>query len=317
MKILRKISSIASAGKPQPQPGRPAGGRIGTRIRDLDETNRRTAREAARVRPVKTSDILTTHRKGFPHHGWVEIDSEHCPPFVMFCANDEAVALDTVWNGRFGYESASLRHWSRLAATSTTILDVGAHVGYYAMIAALAAPKATVHAFEPVPPIHARLAVNHRANGLKNLVLHQNGVSDHVGTADINIRFPLSNLLSTGSSLEEFTKPVASAFTTRVNLLTVDETVGETPVDLIKIDVEGHEPSVLAGARRVIERDRPVIILEALHKTLLGKLTEPFAGLDYTFRWISESDGSLVPITGDRPEKSRNLIFTPKEREYA
>ncbi|MFB8351276.1 FkbM family methyltransferase [Streptomyces niveus] len=317
MKILRKISSIASAGKPQQQPGRPAGGRIGTRIRDLDETNRRTAQEAARVRPVKTSDILTTHRKGFPHHGWVEIDSEHCPPFVMFCANDEAVALDTVWNGRFGYESASLRHWSRLAATSTTILDIGAHVGYYAMIAALAAPKATVHAFEPVPPIHARLAVNHRANGLKNLVLHQNGVSDHGGTADINIRFPLSNLLSTGSSLEEFTKPVASAFTTRVHLLTVDETVGETPVDLIKIDVEGHEPSVLAGARRVIERDRPVIILEALHKTLLGKLTEPFAGLDYTFRWISESDGSLVPITGDRPEKSRNLIFTPNEREYA
>ncbi|GGJ78588.1 hypothetical protein GCM10011583_07710 [Streptomyces camponoticapitis] len=290
---------------------------MGTRIRDLEEANRRTEQEAARVRPVTTSDILTKHRKGFPHHGWVEIDSEHCPPFVMFCANDEAVALDTVWNGRFGYESSSLRHWSRLAATSRTILDIGAHVGYYAMIAALSAPKAAVHAFEPVPPIHARLAVNHRANNLKNLVLHQNGVSDHGGTADINIRFPLSNLLSTGSSLEDFTKPPASAFTTRVHLLTVDETMGDTPVDLIKIDVEGHEPSVLAGARGVIKRDRPVIILEALHKTLLGKLTEPFEGLDYTFRWISEADGRLVPITGDRPEKSRNLIFAPKEREYS
>lgn len=315
MKILRKISSSVSTGKPRP--GRPAGARVGTRIRDLDETNLRTRQQAAGLRPVTTSEILTKHRKGFPYHGWVEIDSEHCPPFVMFCANDEAVALDTVWNGRFGYESASLRHWSRLAATSKTILDIGAHVGYYAMIAALAAPKATVHAFEPVPPIHARLAVNHRANGLKNLVLHQNGVSDHVGIADINIRFPLSNLLSTGSSLEEFTKPLASAFTTRVHLLTVDETLGDTPVDLIKIDVEGHEPSVLAGAWRVIERDRPVIILEALHKTLLGKLTEPFDGLDYTFRWISEADGSLVPISGDRPEKSRNLIFTPKELDYS
>ncbi|WP_405801477.1 FkbM family methyltransferase [Streptomyces sp. NBC_01506] len=315
MKILRKFSTIATTGKPQA--GRPGAGRVGTRIRDLDEKNRRTAREAARIRPVTTSDILTTHRKGFPHHGLVEIDSEHCPPFVMFCANDEAVALDTVWNGRFGYESSSLRHWSRLAATSRTILDVGAHVGYYAMIAALAAPKATVHAFEPVPPIHARLAVNHRVNGLKNLVLHQNGVSDHAGTADINIRFPLSNLLSTGSSLEEFSKPLSTAFTTRVHLLTLDETLGETPVDLIKIDVEGHEPSVLAGARGLIKRDRPVIILEALHKTMLGKLTEPFEGLDYTFRWISESDGRLVPITGERPFKSRNLIFTPKEREYA
>ncbi|WP_330172229.1 FkbM family methyltransferase [Streptomyces sp. NBC_01498] len=315
MKILRKISSSVSPGKAGP--GRPDAARAGTRIRDLDETNRRTEREAARVRPVSTSDILTKHRKGFPYFGWTEIESEHCPPFVMFCANDEAVALDTVWNGRFGYESASLGHWSRLAAGSRTVVDVGAHVGYYAMIAALAAPGAKVHAFEPVPPIHARLAVNHRANGLKNLELHQNGVSDHMGIADINIRFPLSNLLSTGSSLEEFTKPVASAFTTRVRLVTVDGVMGDTPVDLIKIDVEGHEPSVLAGARRVIERDRPVIILEALHKSLLSKLTEPFEGLDYTFRWISESNGDLVPITGDRPHKSRNLIFTPNEREYA
>lgn len=236
MKILRKIASSASNGKRRP--GRPAGAPTGTgtgtgtgtptgtRIRDLDEANRRTAREAARVRPVTTSDIITTHRKGFPHHGWVEIDCDHCPPFVMFCANDEAVALDTVWNGRFGYEPASLHHWSRLAATSRTILDVGAHVGYYAMIASLAAPEATVHAFEPVPPIHARLAVNHRANGLRNLVLHQNGVSDRAGTADINIRFPLANLLSTGSSLEDFSKPVASSFTTRVRLRTLDETLG-------------------------------------------------------------------------------------------
>ncbi|MEE1795753.1 FkbM family methyltransferase [Streptomyces sp. BE308] len=303
MKILRKTSSDGAS--------------RGTRVRDLDEMNRRTVRQAARTRPVTTSDILTGHRKAFPYHGWVEVESGLCPAFVMFCVNDEAVALDTVWNGRFGYEQGSLYHWSRLAAASRTVLDVGAHVGYYAMIAALAAPEATVHAFEPVPPIHARLAVNHRANGIRNLVLHQNGVSDRAGSADINIRFPLANLLSTGSSLEEFARPVAGAFTTRVQLCTLDEKLGDTPVDLIKIDVEGHEPRVLAGARRLIERDRPVIILEALQSTQLAALTEPFADLDYTFRWISEAEGRLVPVTEERPDKSRNLIFAPREKEYA
>lgn len=315
MKILRKISS--SVGTAKPRSGGAAGGAHGTRIRDLDAMNLRMAEEAARVRPVTTSEILNTHRKAFPYQGWVDIESDLCPPFVMFCGNDEAVALDTVWNGRFGYESASLYHWSRLAARSRTVLDVGAHVGYYAMIAALSSPKAKVHAFEPVPPIHARLAVNHRANAIKNLELHQNGVSDHSGFADINIRFPLASLLSTGSSLEGFDKPLASAFTTRIQLVTLDETLGDTPVDLIKIDVEGHEPSVLDGARHLIKRDRPVIILEALATMPLAELTEHFTGLDYTYRWISEADRSLVPITEERPSKSRNLIFMPSEREYA
>jgi hypothetical protein len=50
---------------------------------------------------------------------------------------------------------------------------------------------------------------------------------------------------------------------------------------------------------------------------LLAKLTEPFADLDYTFRWISETDRRLVPVTEERPSKSRNLIFAPREKEYA
>ncbi|WP_405724170.1 FkbM family methyltransferase [Streptomyces sp. NBC_01537] len=309
MKILRKISSKSGTTSTEP--------RTGTRIRDLDEQNRRTVEQSALVRPTTASEIIKTHRKAHPYHGWVEIESGFCPPFVMFCVNDEAVALDTVWNGRFGYEPASLHHWSRLAAASRTVLDIGAHVGYYAMIAALSNPQAKVHAFEPVPPIHARLAVNHRANGLKNLTVHQKGVSDRAGSADINIRFPMVNLLSTGSSLEEFTEPLASAITARIQLVTVDETLGDTPVDLIKIDVEGHEPSVLAGARHILKRDRPVVILEALQSTLLPSLTEPFAGLDYTFRWISETDRRLVPLDEERPSGSRNLIFAPRENEYA
>lgn len=309
MKILRKISSKTGATGTEP--------RTGTRIRDLDEQNRRTVEQSALVRPTTAAEIIKTHRKAYPYHGWVEIESGFCPPFVMFCVNDEAVALDTVWNGRFGYEPASLHHWSRLAAASRTVLDIGAHVGYYAMIAALSNPRAKVHAFEPVPPIHARLAVNHRANGLKNLTVHQKGVSDRAGSADINIRFPMVNLLSTGSSLEEFAEPLASAITARIQLVTVDETLGDTPVDLIKIDVEGHEPSVLAGARHILKRDRPVVILEALQSTLLPSLTEPFAGLDYTFRWISESDRRLVPLDEERPSGSRNLIFAPRENDYS
>ncbi|MFD6415078.1 FkbM family methyltransferase [Streptomyces sp. NPDC060194] len=310
MKILRKIRSGTTAARSGPE--RSPAQSAGVRASGLDTANRRAVEEGGRVRPVTTKEILHTHRKAFPYHGWVDVESGLCPPFVMFCGNDEAVALDTVWNGRFGYERGSLGHWSRLAAASSTVVDVGAHVGYYAMVAALSAPKAAVHAFEPVPPVHARLAVNHRANGLRNLHLHAEGVSDRGGRADINIRFRMNNLLSTGSTLEEFTEPLQGASTYRVPLTTLDEAFPEKPVDLIKIDVEGHEPHVLTGARRLLERHRPTVLLEALRESELDGLTAHFKGLDYTFHWIAEKDGGLVPITEARPEKSRNLLFAPR-----
>ncbi|MEU0969438.1 hypothetical protein ABZ357_30045 [Streptomyces sp. NPDC005917] len=67
------------------------------------------------------------HRKKFPYRGYVEIESPYCPPFVMFSVNDDAVAMDTLWNGTFGYEPGTLATWSRLAARSATITDVGTH----------------------------------------------------------------------------------------------------------------------------------------------------------------------------------------------
>ncbi|WLW52678.1 FkbM family methyltransferase [Streptomyces sp. YU58] len=277
------------------------------RIPQLEEANARMLAHAPSVRPVATGDIIRTHRKKFPYRGFAEIDSPHCPPFVMFCVNDDAVALDTLWNGRFGYEPGSLATWARLAARSGTIADVGAHVGYFSLIAALAAPKATVHAFEPVDQVHARLSVNVRSNGVQNVRLHQAGVSDQPGWADISVRFA-GNLLSTGSTLEG---AAADAELKRIRLLTLDDVFAETRVDLVKIDVEGHEMSVLKGARQLLKRDRPAVLLEALVGAPLDPLLAEFEPLGYDAHWVTEHDGTLVPSTASRPPKTRNLLFTP------
>lgn len=277
------------------------------RIPQLEEANARMLAHAPSVRPVATGDIIRTHRKKFPYRGFAEIDSPHCPPFVMFCVNDDAVALDTLWNGRFGYEPGSLATWARLAARGGTIADVGAHVGYFSLIAALAAPKATVHAFEPVDQVHARLSVNVRSNGVQNVRLHQAGVSDEPGWADISVRFA-GNLLSTGSTLEG---AAADAELKRIRLLTLDDVFAETRLDLVKIDVEGHEMSVLKGARQVLKRDRPAVLLEALVGAPLDPLLAEFEPLGYDAHWVTEHDGTLVPSSASRPPKTRNLLFTP------
>lgn len=278
------------------------------RLPELEQANARTLAHTTSVRPVSTGEIIRVHRKKYPYRGYVEIDSPYCPPFVMFCVNDDAVALDTVWNGKFGYEPGSLATWSRLAAKSTTIADVGAHVGYFSMIAALANPKAKVHAFEPVDMVHARLAVNVRSNNVQNVKRYQAGVSSEPGWADISVRFS-ANLLSTGSSLEH---AAADAEMKRIKLVTLDEVFADTKLDLIKIDVEGHEMSVLQGARQVLKRDRPAVMLEALPDAPLDSLIAEFSPLGYDSHWIAEADGSLVPSTAPRPKGSRNLLFAPR-----
>ena len=261
------------------------------------------------VRPVAAGEIIRSHRKKHPFRGFVEIDSPYCPPFVMFCVNDDAVALETLWNGHFDYEPGTLRTWARLAAKSGTIADVGAHVGYFSLIAALTNPAAKVHSFEPVDQVHARLAVNVRSNGATNVKRYQAGVSSDPRWADISVRFS-ANLLSTGSSLEQIPD---GAELKRIQLVTLDELFADTKLDLIKIDVEGHEPSVLKGARQVLKRDRPHVILEALVNAPLDPLLDEFGPLGYDCHWIAENDGSLVPSTGPRPTGTRNLLFAPRD----
>ncbi|MBV7699077.1 FkbM family methyltransferase [Streptomyces sp. TRM70350] len=279
------------------------------RISQVETANARMLAHATSVRPVSTSDIIRTHRKKHPYRGLAEIDSPYCPPFVMLCVNDDAVALDTLWNGRFRYEPGSLATWSRLAAKSATIADVGAHVGYFSMIAALANPKAKVHAFEPVDQVHARLAVNIRLNNVQNIRRYQAGVSSEPGWADIGVRFS-GNLLSTGSSLEH---AAGDAELKRVELLTLDEVFADTGLDLIKIDVEGHEMSVLKGARRVLKRDRPTVMLEALLGAPLDPLLAEFGPLGYDAHWVAEEEDTLIPSDRPRPTGTRNLLFTPRD----
>ncbi|MER6533602.1 FkbM family methyltransferase [Streptomyces sp900105755] len=143
----------------------------------------------------------------------------------------------------------------------------------------------------------------------RNVKLHQAGVSSEPGRADITVRFS-GNLLSTGSPLEGGAAPDAQH--KRIQLLTLDEVFADTPLNLVKIDVEGHEMSVLRGARQVPKRDRPTLVMEALVDAALDDLIAEFDPLGYDVHWIAEHDGGLVPWNKPRPPHTRNVLFAPR-----
>lgn len=147
-------------------------------------------------------------------------------------------------------------------------VDVGSHVGYFAMLAArLVEPEGTVHAFEPVPSLFSQLGENVTANGLDNILLNDSAC----WSSDGPITIYESNHANSGKSSayndnadSRAGKSIESHEVEGVTLDTYLERVGTSSVNLIKIDVEGGEKAVLAGARETLARHRPVIIMEVV-----------------------------------------------------
>lgn len=151
-------------------------------------------------------------------------------------------------------EGALLRDLAeRWSAREVTLVDVGAHTGEYATCARAAfGPAATLHCFEPRPDSFAVL--ERRVGGQPRTSCHRLALGDEAGTAS----------LFSDSASSVFTSLYAEAFgapghevsrVDDVELRTLDDLAGDLAlerIDLLKVDVEGHELAVLKGARRLL-----------------------------------------------------------------
>jgi FkbM family methyltransferase len=149
----------------------------------------------------------------------------------------------------------------RLAAPGDRAIDVGANIGYMAAVLARAVgPTGQVTAFEPHPEIFADLDANVTPRGVEAV---QAAVSAEPGTATLHVpvEFGYNRGLATMEAVAGETEAV------EVRTVTLDSWVGaDGRIDVLKIDVEGHELGVLEGARRLLE-DRRIthIVFEEHH----------------------------------------------------
>lgn len=186
--------------------------------------------------------------------------------------------------GWHGYERPLpdlLLRWLRSAPG--TVLDVGANTGLYALIAA-SVPGTRVHAFEAYPPVAALLRENLALNavGARVTVLDA-AVSDEVATLRLHVPTPTGVLVETSASLEESFKGGGGSVLT-VAATTLDAwwaAAGRPDVTTVKVDVEGAEHRVLAGARELLAGSRPVVFYEVLPGAELALLEAARAQASY------------------------------------
>jgi FkbM family methyltransferase len=198
------------------------------------------------------------------------------------------------WNGLYGsWEASSLRLWSELARRSRVIMDVGANTGIYSLLAAIVNPEADVYAFEPARRIFTKLQHNIAQNGLTRVHLFECAASDHDGTAvlyDFDTDLPYSASLNPDMFDASVERTRVSVPTRRLAAVVDNEKLHA--LDLIKIDVEKHEPEVLRGlGRDVLLRFRPTILLEVLTDELGEEVERTIGDLGYLFFNVDEARG--------------------------
>jgi len=169
-----------------------------------------------------------------------------------------------------------------------TFLDVGANIGVYTVRVAQHEQVRSIHAFEPDPRNYRQLQANLflSPNGQK-VWAHNLALSDTAGEADLFLsRRPTrtdTGKVNTGTSSLTFNqarheKPAVA----RVRTMRVDDMINlRDAVVAIKIDVEGHEPAVLAGAQRLLRDNTCVVLVEAFEANRL-KVDAVLASYGYT-----------------------------------
>jgi FkbM family methyltransferase len=183
---------------------------------------------------------------------------------------------------RDAYETDAVRLATSLVRLGDVALDVGAHIGFFAVqLAHAVGPGGMVYAFEPLGRNAELLERSVRENRFEpRLQVVRAAVSDRTGEA--TLRFARETLNTGGAFLADGPTPGDEGLSAeRVPTIRLDDAQLKRPVRLIKMDVEGAEPRVIRGARELLQADRPYLISE-MHPEQLRRVsqTSPAALLD-------------------------------------
>lgn len=229
-----------------------------------------------------------------------------------------------IWlQGRF--EPRTVRACSSLLGPGMTAIDVGANIGAYTLhLARAVGARGTVLACEPTDAAFARLVANIEGNSLATSCVRARqrmllGSTAATLPEGVMSSWPLEPDNSVHPTMRGRLMSTAGASVTTLDTLAREE--GLERVDLVKLDVDGHECEVLDGSVEVLEQHRPVIVseiaphaLEAAGRTI-DDLLERFAAARYRLETMGGELLTAAEVTRLTDKRlSKNVIAHPAER---
>lgn len=234
----------------------------------------------------------------------------------IFCDqyDERIIPLEIINFGEF--EGDELRAMRKLLKNEWTIFDIGANIGWYSLNFAKNFADSKIVAFEPVPSTYKYLVSNLALNDVKNVEVHNIGLSNEEGTKEMYVyREGMGNASLSDLSEREGVEKILAEFDT------LDAFVSKhnAKPDFIKCDVEGAELFVFQGAIETLTRDKPLVFTEILRKWSAkfnyhpNDVIDLFKSLGYLCYTI-EKDGPKRFGQVDEQTLATNYLFAHADR---
>jgi FkbM family methyltransferase len=196
-------------------------------------------------------------------------------------------SVNSCWLGT--YERSLQQTIASVVEPGTVAFDLGAHAGFFTLVFSRAVGGGSVVAFEPNPRNLKYLEAHIRINRVENVRVSPIAVSDESGF--------LPFLPAAASQMGR----LDPRGTLMVRAVRLDDLVqsGEVPApQYIKIDVEGAEPNVLAGAESVLDLHKPILFLATHGQEPRERSFNILRRLGYAFRPIGDSHDDFLATAG-------------------
>lgn len=194
---------------------------------------------------------------------------------------------------------------SRLLSPGGVGVDVGAHIGYITTLMQRKLGTAgQVYAFEPHPALVSILNSNLDPKGAPVKIIEA-GASSSRGT----VPFAVPAVISGSHVAEPIGRPAEETLSIRTT--TLDAVLPDDDIDVLKLDVEGHERQVLEGGRRLLNQDRINTIVFEDHLGFESDVVALLRGHGYEVRRIFPDSSGLHLCAEEDPFPSSDEIRLP------
>jgi len=233
---------------------------------------------------------------------------------VLASDGRDLIASALAFRGLAGWEPETLSVFQALLPGARTFVDVGASTGLFSLLAALDDPARRVWAFEPSPATARALRRNLARNAVTNVEVRELALAAEDGAAELWIP-PGESLPLGASTLAGFRAGAVAVPVRACRLDALADAEAWPTVDVLKLDTEGSEPAVLAGARELLARDEPWIVCEVLSGLTEAGLHAVLDPLGYRyFALTAEGPVEHARIAGDARYQDRNWLFATPRR---
>lgn len=242
--------------------------------------------------------------------------------FIVIDNFDRNVSLkiNTSWTMGFSifwsgfHELRELLFLHKFLKPDMVLVDAGANMGEYSLFAAKRLTHGKVLAFEPMPKMLTLLNENIGLNNFSAIRVFPYGLSDKEGVLPFheldeqNGNEGLSTFYPGTKKVKDVTEAPLKSFDAEFESYQVNR------IDFIKLDIEGGELSALRGAKKSIEKFRPLVMVEINEATYTAAgytvhdVYDFFTGISYSPFEIDRT-GDLKPAL--KTAKMKNIIFKP------